>query len=67
MSGSGGGAAASREAASVAVIVDAKDDKAVSSTPRAAEGKRARYGFITDSRTNGTDFLPMAVVEQLAD
>ena len=49
--------AASREVASVAVVVDAKDDNAVSFY--------RRYGFITFPDQPNRLFLPMAVVEQL--
>lgn len=49
--------AASREVASVAVVVDAKDDNAVSFY--------RRYGFIPFPDQPNKLFLPMAVVEQL--
>ena len=49
--------AASREVASVAVVVDAKDDNAVSFY--------RRYGFIAFPDQPNKLFLPMAVVEQL--
>lgn len=48
---------ASREVASVAVVVDAKDDNAVSFY--------RRYGFIPFPDQPNKLFLPMAVVEQL--
>ncbi len=51
--------AASRSVASVAVVVDAKDDNAVS--------YYRRYGFITFPDQPNRLFLPMAVVEQLFD
>jgi GNAT superfamily N-acetyltransferase len=49
--------AASREVASVAVVVDAKDDTALSFY--------GRYGFITFPDQPNRLFLPMVVVEQL--
>ena len=49
--------AASREIASVAVVVDAKDDRAVAFYKR--------YGFITFPDQPNRLSLPMAVVEQL--
>ena len=48
---------ASREVASVAVVVDAKDDAAVSFY--------RRYGFITFAARPRQVFLPMAVIEKL--
>ena len=50
---------ASREVASVAVVVDAKDNAAVSFY--------RRYGFISFADHADKLFLPMAVIEQLFD
>jgi ribosomal protein S18 acetylase RimI-like enzyme len=49
--------AASREVASVAVVVDAKDDNAVSFY--------RRYGFVSFPDQPRRLFLPMTVIEQL--